>query len=711
MTSKPREHIGRYRIIKVLGRGAMGQVYLAHDPKIDRLVAIKTIIQDANIPDSERDENRQRFLREAQAAGKLLHPVIVTIFDVSEEDGEMYIAMEYIEGESLEKFCEREHLLPWQKVVDYIRQAAEGLDYAHKYQVVHRDIKPANLMVVDSRQIKITDFGLAKNPSTSITQAGMLVGTPNYMAPEQIQGHELDGRSDLFSLGVLLYEMLVGSRPFTGKSISTVIYKILHETPQPVNLHVPSIPAAVNAVVIKALAKTPAERYANGAEFAAALGKLLTAGSSETELFKAPPPPSVSESAATRIERRSVAETSLPGRSLAGATGMLPGLPELADSDPRRSTAAAIPPAKKGGAGPIYAGVLVVILAGVGLAWKFMPRGKASSAGSLSAAESSAAASSSRPAIELKPESQPTKGAEFTLDGKSGVLTVEDRPNTRHQLIGTMATTGGQCPLRGSRDITYEDAVANGGRVVVELKTYKPKLSVSSTPPGAKIFLDNDDSGLLTPHQLDLPDCGSHPVRLELAGYESLSTNASGVDPAPLQLALAAKTGVVSTPAALSVASAVSAASAAQSVPSAPAGPKGTILVTGGNWLIRVKGGKEKSWMAGQPHELPVGKNELELAIAEIFAHAVKTVEIKAGENPVLMPRPATGTITIKSRPSGITVRIDGFPAGETPILQKTIAVGAHVVGVVDPDNPNQLIDKQPITISAGHESTVQITQ
>ena len=218
MTSKPREHIGRYRIIKVLGKGAMGQVYLAHDPKIDRLVAIKTIIQDANIPDSERDENRQRFLREAQAAGKLLHPVIVTIFDVSEEEGEMYIAMEYIEGESLEKFCEREHLLPWQKVVDYIRQAAEGLDYAHKYQVVHRDIKPANLMVVDNRQIKITDFGLAKNPSTSITQAGMLVGTPNYMAPEQIQGHELDGRADLFSLGVLFYEMLVGSRPFTGRS-------------------------------------------------------------------------------------------------------------------------------------------------------------------------------------------------------------------------------------------------------------------------------------------------------------------------------------------------------------------------------------------------------------------------------------------------------------------------------------------------------------
>ncbi len=712
MTSKPREHIGRYRIIKVLGKGAMGQVYLAHDPKIDRLVAIKTIIQDANIPDSERDENRQRFLREAQAAGKLLHPVIVTIFDVSEEDGEMYIAMEYIEGESLEKFCEREHLLPWQKVVDYIRQAAEGLDYAHKYQVVHRDIKPANLMVVDNRQIKITDFGLAKNPSTSITQAGMLVGTPNYMAPEQIQGQELDGRSDLFSLGVLFYEMLVAARPFTGKSISTVIYKILHETPQPVNLHFPAIPAAVNAVVIKALAKAPNDRYANGAEFAAALRHLLTERGTEPEPVKPTPPP-VSESAATQIGRSIAAAPSLPGRSMGGATGTLPGLPELADSDPRRSVSAAIPPPKKGGAGLIYAGVLVVVLAAVILAWKFMPR----------RASAPASAAAGRPAITLLPESQPTKGADFSLDGNSGTLIVEDRPGIRHQLIGTLATTGGQCPLRGNREITYDDAAANGGRVVVELKTYKPKLSVNSTPPGAKIFLGDLDSGLHTPAQLDLPDCGTHTIRLELAGYETLSTNASGVDPSPLQLALAAKKGAgtasapgstptttpASTPASSPMSAANSAASGAQSVPSVPAAPGGTVLVTGGNWLIRVKGSKEKPWMAGQPHDLPAGKYELELAIAEIFAHVLKTVEIKAGDKiEIALPRPATGTVTIKSRPSGTPVRIDGFAAGETPIIQKTIAVGSHMIGVVDPDNPNQLIDKQSTSITAGRDKEVQ---
>ena len=158
----PREFIGRYRIIKILGRGAMGQVYLAHDPKIDRLVAIKTIIQDANIPAAERDENHQRFLREAQAAGKLLHPVIVTIFDVAEEEGEMYIAMEYIEGESLEKYVQKENLLPYNRVLDFVRQAAEGLDYAHKYQVVHRDIKPANLMVIEGKAVRSEERRVGK---------------------------------------------------------------------------------------------------------------------------------------------------------------------------------------------------------------------------------------------------------------------------------------------------------------------------------------------------------------------------------------------------------------------------------------------------------------------------------------------------------------------------------------------------------------------
>src|SRR5262245_41662990 len=180
--------IGRYEILKEIGRGAMGLVYLAHDPRIDRHVAIKTIHAPKALPDEEAEEIRQRFAREAQAAGRLQHPGIVTIFDVDEADGTYFIAMEYIEGDTLEPHTTKNNLLPASTALDLVIQACEALDYAHKHDIIHRDIKPANLMLVDGSRLKITDFGLAKNPQASITHDGILIGTPNYMSPEQVMG-------------------------------------------------------------------------------------------------------------------------------------------------------------------------------------------------------------------------------------------------------------------------------------------------------------------------------------------------------------------------------------------------------------------------------------------------------------------------------------------------------------------------------------------
>src|SRR6266436_8088519 len=269
--------LGRFEIIREIGKGAMGQVFLANDPKIERKVAIKTIVLPPGTSEDEARETSQRFLREAQAAGKLLHPNIVTIFDVGEEAGVSFIAMEFIEGETLEKYTKPESLLSLRRVQEIVEQAASALDYAHLNHVIHRDIKPANLMLLKGGVLKVTDYGLAKNPSANLTQAGVLLGTPSYMSPEQIQGHELDGRSDLFSLGVVLYELLTGVRPFEGDSISTIIYRVLYEDPRPPAAYNPALPPEINGILEKALAKAPEDRYAAGANLVADLRRAFSA--------------------------------------------------------------------------------------------------------------------------------------------------------------------------------------------------------------------------------------------------------------------------------------------------------------------------------------------------------------------------------------------------------------------------------------------------
>ncbi|HKY33720.1 MAG TPA: serine/threonine-protein kinase, partial [Candidatus Polarisedimenticolia bacterium] len=268
--TQPRS-IGRYEVIEEIGRGAMGVVYLAHDPRIDRRVAIKTIHTAAGLPAAEAEEMRQRFHREAQAAGKLQHPGIVTIYDVGEHEGSWFIAMECIQGETLEAHTRADRLLPVETVVSLVVQGCDALDYAHQQRVVHRDIKPANLMLLRNGTLKITDFGLAKNPSTQLTTDGVLIGTPNYMSPEQILGRALDGRSDLFSLSAVLYELLTGSKPFSGDTVTTIMYRIVHEVPPMPHMVSDRIPAPIGRVLMRGLEKDPTQRFQTGQEMARAL--------------------------------------------------------------------------------------------------------------------------------------------------------------------------------------------------------------------------------------------------------------------------------------------------------------------------------------------------------------------------------------------------------------------------------------------------------
>ncbi len=282
------DSLGRYRIEKELGRGAMGRVFLAFDPTIERRVAIKTIQIFASLPEAERAQARERFLREARSAGKLLHPGIVTIFDVGEADGVPYLAMEFVEGETLDAACREGALLPAPAVVELVAATAEALAFAHERGIVHRDIKPANLMRVGERTVKIMDFGLAKSPAASMTHDGALFGTPNYMSPEQVRGEPLDGRTDLFSLGVVCYEMLTGVKPFAGDSISSVLYRIVHEPPRDVSLRLERVPAPLATFLQRALAKHPDARFRDGAEFAGALRRAGAAARTATVPASAP---------------------------------------------------------------------------------------------------------------------------------------------------------------------------------------------------------------------------------------------------------------------------------------------------------------------------------------------------------------------------------------------------------------------------------------
>lgn len=266
--------LGRYRVEREIGRGAMGAVYLGQDPKIGRLVAIKTMALSKEFHGDELTEARQRFFREAETAGRLQHPDIVTIFDAGEDQELAYIAMEYLKGEDLQRYTQT--LLPVADVVRIASRVADALGYAHSQGVVHRDIKPANVMIdLAADLVKVTDFGIARIADSSRTRTGMVLGTPSFMSPEQMAGRRVDGRSDLYSLGVMLYQLLTGQLPHRADSMATLMYEIANTTPPDVRNWRPEIPEAVARIVGQALEKRPESRYADGRQMASDLTAAL----------------------------------------------------------------------------------------------------------------------------------------------------------------------------------------------------------------------------------------------------------------------------------------------------------------------------------------------------------------------------------------------------------------------------------------------------
>jgi serine/threonine-protein kinase len=266
------QRLGRYQLEREIGRGAMGVVYLGRDTAINRMVAIKAIPLASEFSEAELVEARSRFFREAETAGRLNHPNIVTIYDVGEERGLAYIAMEYLKGRHLSDYAKSDNLMEPRKVLEIIGRTAEALGFAHKQGVVHRDIKPANLMYDPATDtLKITDFGIARLSGAGSTRTGIVLGTPSFMSPEQLEGRTVTGHSDLFSLGVSLFQLLTGQLPFTADSMTGLMQQIAEAQHPRLRAFRPDLPACVESIVDRALVKNPDARYETGAQMAADL--------------------------------------------------------------------------------------------------------------------------------------------------------------------------------------------------------------------------------------------------------------------------------------------------------------------------------------------------------------------------------------------------------------------------------------------------------
>ena len=447
----------------------MGVVYRAHDPSIGRTVAIKMLLTE-RLATGDLTEYLARFHREAQAAGALAHPNIVTIYDFGQDNGNYYLAMEFLEGKSLERLVQEQPLLPVETIIPIFDQVCSALDVAHAHGIVHRDVKPANIMILESGQVKVTDFGIAKVMAAEMTQAGQVLGTPNYMSPEQVLNRPLDGRSDLFSLGAILYELVTGEKPFIGQNITTVIYKIIHEMPIPPRELDPGIHPGLSYVISKTLAKSPDERYQTCSELANDLKNyknitgVVTPG--VTMVMKGPVRTAgvVSEAAGSAPEHGAAA-TAAPG-----------------EVQPETMAATAVPVSRvrRGLRLPMAVWLVsLLIVLGAGTAYYFLffrPNPTA-------------------PVATSQPASAPA--------------------------ASTSTAVTPPVPAPKKVEATPKPAAADTSRGTAGPRSQTGELQVSSKPEGAEIFVDQEDKGA-TPKHLRL-SAGSHSLSLKLPGMQAYS--------------------------------------------------------------------------------------------------------------------------------------------------------------------------------------------
>ena len=492
------DRIGRYKIVRELGRGAMGVVYLATDPTIGRPVAIKTIRLGEVANAEERARLRERLFREARSAGVLSHPGIVTIYDMEAQDDLAFIAMEYVNGPTLDQLLSGPPLAP-ERMFSILGQAAVALDYAHQKGIVHRDIKPANIMVTDDNLTKITDFGIAKIATNEqFTMTGAIVGTPHYMAPEQVQGLAVDGRADQFSLAVIAFEMLTGEKPFTGEQLTTVVYKIVAEEPVPAHRLNSTLNQGITNVLRRAMAKKADARYPNCQKFVDALEAACAAAKGWKPVPR--------------------------GGSLSLPTAADVPRPRPVIAAPRASSAEETKPSRhKMGVLPVVLAILVAAGLVVLIAWQAAPWFTAQTPASPPPAQTQPASQTATQAPPIaappevkKPSPMPPASSPAVAPA---VAAKEEAPPPAPETTDT-APDRGPIPAPAPESLTPVHSQPRQPAREFSASPYL-KLSVTTVPANATAMLDDHaDTACTTPCALDATP-GQHIVTIQRDGYQT----------------------------------------------------------------------------------------------------------------------------------------------------------------------------------------------
>lgn len=638
---------GRYQIVSELGRGSMGIVYRGFDPLIGRTVAIKTMLVEG-LPPAEFEEYKARFQREAQAAGILTHPNIVTVYDFGEDNGVLYLAMELLSGKSLQAMVEEQNILPLETIIPMYEQVCSALDHAHRNNVIHRDMKPANIMILESGLVKVTDFGIAKIMSMGMTQAGQILGTPNYMSPEQVKGRGVDGRSDIFALGVILYELVTGEKPFSGQNITTVIYKIINENPiSPRELDA-TIHPGLSYVISKALAKNPEERYQTCRDLAEDLKNYKNLGGatapSATVVIRVPPlqaPPT--DRPAPPAGRPAVS------REAPAKTAARPMFAQVVS--PQR--------AKTGGsslAAWVVFFLLLAVCAGGGTYYYlvYRPAQLGPKVGQLSVAAN-------------------VPGARITLDGKSDPRWVTpyafpELPVGSHVIVFSK---------EGYQDLRQTAEITEGGTSTISANLVERAppaataiLTVTSNVSGADITLDGQTHpSWVTPYTfLDVAE-GEHKIVVSKRGYSEVEQTLTvrGEKPItfPVNLTEVERTSTTTQ---------------------TPAAPKfGQLVVTSNvpGATITVDGKTQDGWVT--PHtfsRLSAGRHSVVVSIAG-YGDVQRVLVVEGGRTSTVNANLTvpSGVIVVQTIPEGAEVLIDGRSYGASPVEQ-VVNVGQHTYEV-----------------------------
>jgi len=672
------QNIGRYRLLGELGRGAMGVVYRAEDPNIGRTVALKT--QRLDIQGEEQQELLRRLRQEARSVGVLNHPNIVTIYDAGEQAELFYIAMEYIEGRTLQSMLTPGRAMPTDLVIDIIRQICAGLDYAHARQIVHRDIKPANIMITPEGTAKIMDFGIAKVGS-GMTSAGQVLGTPSYMSPEQVRGKPLDGRSDLFSVGVILYETITGQKPFTGDTITTIIYKIVNEEPIPPRDIELTVHPGLAQVMTRALCKNLDQRYQRGWDLARDLmnykslsgGVAVLADSSDetmalstaqlraqAALAAADAREAMEASAARAAESATPESGQVASAQVASVarSAKTPAVPERA-----QTAAATQPPMSTTSKVLVAAVALLLIIVGIESRAVWKARQNAAQAAA------SEHAATSVPPVNTPPKPSPDNPATIPATTPAAPA-----PDGTAAASSPKTDASASAKKRASKSSPKEVVAADTTTVIPPPTPAATtgQLRVLSVPLGAEVNVDGKAVGT-TPITLQDVAPGAHAVSVTKSGYRSETRNVEVERGKRAQVSAS----LVSSMATVAVNST----------------PTGAAILIDGSETGKVT-----------PAQVPVAEGAHKLVLKLEGWHSAESgsFTLKPGEtyhfSPILSKDtgklgffkkvfggdPANkGTLTIRTQPSGATVIVDGNTYDkQTPISRLLVEPGKHHVTI-----------------------------